>query len=341
MSEESESLRQRAAAGDAGAQTQWAMHLDQGGQHEEALVWLGQAAERGFATAQYLLGARLVVGRAAQFDPSGGARWVSAAARQGMPEALALMAMLATFSADWTAAVTMLQEAGRRGHARARGQAEVLGKLKATESQPWRAPAKPRWQFEAPRVGVIERFIPRVFCDWIIRSARPKLEAVRVKDPVHGGARQVDYRSNAGAGFSLLDSDLIVQMVNARIADAIGVPLDHQEPTNVLHYRPGEEYRAHHDYLSRSSQHEAELRAVGQRTTTVLVYLNGNYEGGETDFPTLGWRFKGRPGDALVFWNTTPEGEPDERTLHAGLPVESGEKWLFSKWVRARPYPPA
>ena len=65
MGEDDESLRQRAAAGDAGAQTQWAMRLDQGGQHEEALGWLGQAAERGFATAQYLLGARLVVGRAA------------------------------------------------------------------------------------------------------------------------------------------------------------------------------------------------------------------------------------------------------------------------------------
>jgi hypothetical protein len=77
----------------------------------------------------------------------------------------------------------------------------------------------------------------------------------------------------------------------------------------------------------------------GQRATTVLIYLNEGYEGGETEFPELDWRFKGKPGDALVFWNLTPAGEPDQRTQHAGLPPTSGEKWLYSKWVRERAFP--
>jgi hypothetical protein len=64
--------------------------------------------------------------------------------------------------------------------------------------------------------------------------------------------------------------------------------------------------------------------------------LNEGYAGGETDFPRIGYRFKGRTGDALVFGNVEPSGKPDPRTMHAGLPPTSGEKWLLSQWVRDR-----
>ena len=75
----------------------------------------------------------------------------------------------------------------------------------------------------------------------------------------------------------------------------------------------------------------------GQRVLTALVYLNDDYEGGETDFPVLGAHWKGRKGEALLFWNVAPDGALDERTLHAGLPVTRGEKWMLSQWIRGRP----
>jgi len=331
-------LKQRAEAGDAGAQTALAIQLDQGGRHAEALQWLQAASEKGHAPAQYMLGARLVVGRAAPFQPSEGARWVSTAARQGMPEALSLMALLASISGDWGAAFQFMADAGRRGHALARGQMALLKDPARFNADAWQAPVKPRWQFESPRVGVIEGFVPKALCDWIVRRAKPKLEVARVKDPVEGG-REVEYRSNAGAGFSLIESDLVLQLVNSRVAEVTGLPLANQEPTNVLRYFPGEEYKPHFDFITRSPQNEAELRAAGQRASTALIYLNDNYEGGETEFPELGWRFKGKRGDMLVFWNVTPSGEPDPRTLHAGLTPTSGEKWLYSKWIRERQYP--
>jgi hypothetical protein len=71
----------------------------------------------------------------------------------------------------------------------------------------------------------------------------------------------------------------------------------------------------------------------------VLVYLNDDYEGGETEFPRLGLRYKGKTGDALVFWNVSQTGELERDSVHAGLPVTSGQKWLLSKWVRQKAYP--
>lgn len=331
-------FEQRAAAGDPGAQTSLALQLDQHGEHGEALKWLRKAAEQGYAPAQYMLGARLLVGRAAPSEPREGAKWVSAAARHGMPEGLALMSLLATLSGDWSAAMQLMADAAMRGHPLAREQATLLGDKVHFSAELWNMPSTPRWHCDAPRIAVIEKFIPPAFCDWIIRRAKPKLEAVRVKDPQRG-PREVEYRSNTGAGFSLLESDLILQMVNARVAAAASLPPANQEPTNILHYLPGEEYRPHHDFITASPQNEAELNACGQRAVTALIYLNDDYQGGETAFVELDWRFRGRKGDALLFWNLTAGGEPEPRTLHAGLPPTSGEKWLYSKWIRQKPYP--
>jgi hypothetical protein len=77
-----------------------------------------------------------------------------------------------------------------------------------------------------------------------------------------------------------------------------------------------------------------DLRENGQRAATFLLYLNDDYEGGETEFPNLSWRYKGRKGDALLFWNVNASGAPDPRMLHAGRPPASGEKWIWSQWLR-------
>ncbi len=66
------------------------------------------------------------------------------------------------------------------------------------------------------------------------------------------------------------------------------------------------------------------------------VYLNGDYDGGATDFPLLHVRHKGSRGDGLFFVNVLPTQEPDARALHAGLPPTRGEKWVLSPFIRTR-----
>jgi predicted 2-oxoglutarate/Fe(II)-dependent dioxygenase YbiX len=193
--------------------------------------------------------------------------------------------------------------------------------------------------FGAPRVATSEGFLSAASCAWIRDRARPSLDAARVKNAEAGGANVHAVRTNTGMGFSLIDTDLVIQVAHARIAAAIGEPVAHQEPPNILHYTPGQEYRPHYDFIDPGVAHFArELQTVGQRTVTFLIYLNDDYEGGATTFPRLDWSFKGRTGDALAFWNLT-DGQPDTRTLHAGTPTTNGVKWLFSKWVRDRPVP--
>ena len=74
----------------------------------------------------------------------------------------------------------------------------------------------------------------------------------------------------------------------------------------------------------------------------MLVYLNEDYEGGETEFLASGRRFRGKTGDGLLFRNADlATGMPDPNSRHAGLPVTAGCKLIASRWIRQKPYGPA
>lgn len=183
--------------------------------------------------------------------------------------------------------------------------------------------------------------MPPAVCAYFVAEAQGKLERSTVRD----GATGLDVinpgRSASSAGTGLLEPDLVLQLTKMRIAEALETPVAHQEPATFLRYEPGQEYLAHYDLIRPQEEAAAaeELRVMGQRVATVLVYLNEGYEGGETFFPHLDWGFKGKAGDALIFWNMSAAGERERLSLHAGLPVKSGEKWLLSQWVRAKPVP--
>jgi prolyl 4-hydroxylase len=275
---------------------------------------------------------------------------VQADALAGVPEASRLLATLAGAGVgmpqSWAAALDHLAEAARRGSASARGQLETLGSpdVAAAEDRwgalaasvrigDWMAPCDKRVLNAAPRTVAITGFLPRPTCDWLIGLAKGRTEPARVYSADGGAAIAADARNNSAMEFGWLNCDVVVLLTRARIAATIGVPVGALENSQVLHYATGQQFTRHVDYLDPALPDVAER---GQRIVTFLVYLNGDFDGGETDFPRLAVRYKGGPGDALYFANLDGAGAPDPRTLHAGLPPTRGEKWLFSQWVRNR-----
>jgi len=80
--------------------------------------------------------------------------------------------------------------------------------------------------------------------------------------------------------------------------------------------------------------------ASGNRLLSFFIFLSGCDAGGCTAFPRLRQRFPPEAGAGLVWYNLDRDGAPDERTLHAGEPVERGEKWGLNIWLRERPRRP-
>ena len=88
------------------------------------------------------------------------------------------------------------------------------------------------------------------------------------------------------------------------------------------------EYTPHHDFSMPALVH-----GQPSRFATVLFYLNDDMEGGETSFPlwlnaeTTGeLKVKPERGKAVLFYSSLPDGNYDERSMHAALPVTKGEK---------------
>jgi prolyl 4-hydroxylase len=117
----------------------------------------------------------------------------------------------------------------------------------------------------------------------------------------------------------------------------LGVPLANAEHLDLLRYLPGQEYRPHRDYLPPSAPgNTPHPDAPGQRVHTVFAYLADVESGGETDFPLLDVRITPKAGRVVHFVNLDATGAPDPRTLHAGMPVHAGVKWLGTLWTRQR-----
>lgn len=130
-----------------------------------------------------------------------------------------------------------------------------------------------------------------------------------------------------------------VQPVDERMADLLGIEPRYGETMQGQRYAPGQQFRAHHDYFHEyESYWPAMEEQGGQRTWTSMIFLNAVEQGGATWFPQAGVRFPPRPGMLLTWNNCNPDGTPNKATLHEGLAVVAGTKYIVTKWFRERPW---
>jgi prolyl 4-hydroxylase len=273
-----------------------------------------------------------------------------AIAREGHGDAALLMSVIRAIGygceRDWSAALEWAVIAAESGIEAARAQ---LRFLVAAEGDDWRALAAQvdvsawtaartaRRVNDLPQINMSDGFLDARICAWLIDRAAPLQAQSFVYDPITGRAAVADVRSNTCATFTILSLDLPTLLIRERIANTLGVPIEHLERVSVFRYLPGQQFASHVDYLSPSPQLNAEIAEIGQRPLTFLVYLNDAFEGGETHFLDIDKRFRGGAGDALFWRNTDEEGAPDLLTTHAGVAPTSGEKWLLSQFIRDKP----
>ena len=70
------------------------------------------------------------------------------------------------------------------------------------------------------------------------------------------------------------------------------------------------------------------------RLATYLLYLNDDFDGGETYFPMLDLSIAPKSGSCLRFASCTADGRVLWQSEHGGLPVTRGVKYALNIWVR-------
>lgn len=303
--------------------------------------------------AEFALGVREMA-RANSFETfEAAAARVQFAADRDHAEATCLLATLEAVGAgrrqDWSRAFDLLRLAAERGSEHARAQLRLLAGEEDTEAEDWsglreridaqrllQAPV-PAALSEKPRLRVFEGFASAAECRWIVERFEPRLGPATIWDE-EGTIRLDSRRTNSAFVVPVTDMDVVTQVVKTRISAATRLPEFIFEFPQVMRYSVGQEFKPHYDYLDPDIANlTGELGVRGQRIGTFLVYLNDDFEGGETQFPAAGLACRGRTGDALFFANVTADGRPDPLTLHAGLAPTRGEKWILSQWIRDRP----
>lgn len=191
---------------------------------------------------------------------------------------------------------------------------------------------------ESPRIFTCDDVFSALDCRHLIELGRDRLQPSIVVDPNDGRVLRDAYRSSSSTDLGAWQEDPWAVILQQRLCHLLGRDLACAEPLALLRYQPGQEYRPHRDYLPPSVLTSPQGRAAGQRAHTVFVYLSDVEAGGSTAFPELGVEIRPLRGRAVVFDNLHADGTPDPRTLHAGLPVEAGEKWLGTLWLRERSF---
>jgi prolyl 4-hydroxylase len=115
--------------------------------------------------------------------------------------------------------------------------------------------------------------------------------------------------------------DPYFDLLTQRVADFFKVSnLMCIEPFPMMRYSPGNYFNWHTDLTG---------GFVTQRTATMIMYLNDDFEGGATCFQHLGLKIQPKRGSALVYYYT-----PTQPLVHCGEAVVSGTKFILNAFVR-------
>jgi prolyl 4-hydroxylase len=184
---------------------------------------------------------------------------------------------------------------------------------------------------------IIHSFLTPRERDYILKFAEPKFEESKV---VTGSDTAVRKSQTAW----IERDDPVVQKIIERACRLSNMPFENAEKMQVVKYEPSGYYNAHYDASCDDTPESVEFeKNGGQRLVTVLCYLNDDFEGGATQFPNLQKDYKVPVDGALVFYSLQTQESGNKchpLSLHAGMPVTKGKKYICNIWIREQTYRP-
>lgn len=134
-------------------------------------------------------------------------------------------------------------------------------------------------------------------------------------------------------------TDPVVAALEAKLRFVSGIDAIHGEPAQGQRYAEGQEFKAHTDFFDTTGEDfERYTSVAGQRTWTFMIYLNAVAAGGATRFKEIDKLIQPEAGKLLAWNNRLADGTPNPATLHHGMKVRKGAKYIVTKWYRERPW---
>jgi prolyl 4-hydroxylase len=180
-------------------------------------------------------------------------------------------------------------------------------------------------------------FLSNEECDELIKISETKLIDSLVYDSAQG-SKDVKARVSQQCWLKDIENP-VVKKISDKTSQILNLPQNYQEQLQVVKYQTGGFFKPHYDACVGDEKYCKSLVSNStNRYATLLIYLNDDYNGGETQFPLLNKHVVPKKGKAVLFFNTDTSGTLLDKSLHGGNPVTSGTKWVCNKWVRLAKY---
>ena len=177
---------------------------------------------------------------------------------------------------------------------------------------------------------VMDNVLTSEECKELIEMANPAMEDSDTVGPDIKG-----YRTSSNTYIPKNTDNKLIQAINLITEGLTELPTENQEDICVVKYLEGEEYKKHCDFMAGNQTEEgkAEMARGGDRMFSVMFYLNDDFEEGGTLFVTPNIEVRPKTGRCVI-WKNYLGGKPNAQSIHAGLPVKEGIKYIGVKWVR-------
>jgi len=178
---------------------------------------------------------------------------------------------------------------------------------------------------------IVKRFLDAEACSYLMARIDERRRPSEIADD------QGDAYFRTSETCDLDWSDPVVRSVDEAVAGLLGLPLAASEPLQGQRYAPGQEFKPHTDTFEPTGvDYFAHCAETGNRSWTAMIYLNEPEDGGATRFKTIGKTIQPETGKLLAWNNLLPDGRPNPATLHQGMKVRKGTKYVLTKWFRER-----
>ena len=137
----------------------------------------------------------------------------------------------------------------------------------------------------------------------------------------------------------LYPANPLVARVQQRLSRLTGIRLSQAEALQGQRYAPGQEFKPHTDTFNPGgADYFLHCAEAGQRCWTAMIYLNQPDDGGATRFRAIGKTIQPETGKLILWNNLLPDGSPNDATIHQGMKVRRGTKYVLTQWYRQRPF---
>ena len=187
----------------------------------------------------------------------------------------------------------------------------------------------------SPKIAmfIARNFIDPALCQALMAQIDGKRRPSTIADP------NGDTAFRTSETCDLDPDDPLAAELKQRIVALTGLDPAHGEPMQGQRYAVGQEFKAHTDYFDPNGQDFARYCTVsGQRTWTVMLYLNDVEAGGATRFKAVDKIVQPEAGKLLAWNNLRTNGTPNPSTLHHAMKVRAGTKYVITQWFRERPW---